>query len=353
MVRIIVLLMLLAEPILIGGCSPKSTVEQLPLGKYYIDFTDVARQWDGPFDKQGIPLRDYGSTFGIQYPSLQAPPHVLNGFIFALFGLYDFYKLTHSEVALDLFNEGIETLKANLKRYDLGYWSRYDLTELFKEYVYLFRFVTEERHPRHPHPIDRIVLYVTTNTGEQFEIALDVGADGDADDIHANKARLYYSPTYQDWGDSYVLDGRAVRNYENLGGRYAHAPFEFMVELREGNSYRLEVVYKDTYAEPIYVEMYADGVKYIRMGQLQAVGDGKWKAYSVELPLDLLMFKTGASLRYHEWHIQQLGVLGKITEEPIFLVYAEIWEAYRQAVVANSWWHDIRNSVNRRLRHDG
>jgi len=36
------------------------------LGKYYFDFTNTAKNWNGPFDKDGIPLRDY-KDFGIQY----------------------------------------------------------------------------------------------------------------------------------------------------------------------------------------------------------------------------------------------------------------------------------------------
>ena len=52
---------------------------------------------------------------------------VLNGFIFALFGLNDLFLTSNNERAATLFNEGICSLKNLLKYYDLGYWSRYDL----------------------------------------------------------------------------------------------------------------------------------------------------------------------------------------------------------------------------------
>jgi len=61
-----------------------------------------------------------------EIPSIP-PMHILNGFIFALFGIFDYYCITKDELALKLFNEGITTLEKYLPIYDLGFWSRYDL----------------------------------------------------------------------------------------------------------------------------------------------------------------------------------------------------------------------------------
>ena len=55
--------------------------------------------------------------------------HILNGFIWALWGLYDYWLLTRRDTALVLFNEGIRTLEHNLYRYDNGFWSTYDLAK--------------------------------------------------------------------------------------------------------------------------------------------------------------------------------------------------------------------------------
>ncbi|MDG1330756.1 MAG: D-glucuronyl C5-epimerase family protein [Crocinitomicaceae bacterium] len=61
-----------------------------------------------------------------EYPS-SPPSYVLNGFIYTIFGLYDLYRVTGDKVVkADIF-ACIETLKANLHRYDAGYWSYYDL----------------------------------------------------------------------------------------------------------------------------------------------------------------------------------------------------------------------------------
>ncbi|MEL6821932.1 MAG: D-glucuronyl C5-epimerase family protein, partial [Calditrichota bacterium] len=58
---------------------------------------------------------------------------VLDGSIFALFGLYDYVRaVDENSEAERLFSEGCDALKKLLPRYDLGYWLRYNLcTESF------------------------------------------------------------------------------------------------------------------------------------------------------------------------------------------------------------------------------
>jgi heparosan-N-sulfate-glucuronate 5-epimerase len=55
------------------------------------------------------------------------PTHVLNGFIWALWGVYDYYLLTGSRDALQLFNKAVKTLEDNIHRYDIGFWTVYHL----------------------------------------------------------------------------------------------------------------------------------------------------------------------------------------------------------------------------------
>jgi len=55
-----------------------------------------------------------------------APTHVLNGFIWASWGIYDFYLATGDSKAKLLFSKVINTLEANLKDFDIGYWSLYE-----------------------------------------------------------------------------------------------------------------------------------------------------------------------------------------------------------------------------------
>jgi hypothetical protein len=65
-------------------------------------------------------------AFPQEYPTTPAS-HVLNGGIFALWGLYDVWVGLGSEEAHLAFQGGLQTLIANLHRWDTGTWSRYDL----------------------------------------------------------------------------------------------------------------------------------------------------------------------------------------------------------------------------------
>ena len=64
-----------------------------------------------------------------EYPG-EDDSFVLNGAIFALWGIIDFYKVTGDEYALSLFDKGVNGVISKLESYDLGYWSCYDLYHL-------------------------------------------------------------------------------------------------------------------------------------------------------------------------------------------------------------------------------
>lgn len=56
------------------------------------------------------------------------PTHILNGFIWALWGVYDYGLATGDGEALDLFRQGVQSLKNRLPCYDWGHWSLYELS---------------------------------------------------------------------------------------------------------------------------------------------------------------------------------------------------------------------------------
>lgn len=67
-----------------------------------------------------------GLPFLEEYPSTP-PSHVLNGGIFALWGVRDGAKSLSIEGAQELADACFDALANNLERYDTGRWSRYDL----------------------------------------------------------------------------------------------------------------------------------------------------------------------------------------------------------------------------------
>ncbi len=74
-----------------------------------------------------------------EYPSPDGPSCVLNGFIYALFGLYDLYRVTHREDVKADIALCLDTLNQTLHKFDVGYWSLYDLYtyELVRYYYQL------------------------------------------------------------------------------------------------------------------------------------------------------------------------------------------------------------------------
>jgi heparosan-N-sulfate-glucuronate 5-epimerase len=86
--------------------------------------------------ENGVKVIDKNGDWWLEeYPST-ASSHVLNGFIYAVFGLVDYQRVKKSEkVQLDL-NKYYKTLVKNISLYNVGYWSIYDLhyKELVKYY---------------------------------------------------------------------------------------------------------------------------------------------------------------------------------------------------------------------------
>jgi hypothetical protein len=67
-----------------------------------------------------------GNLWFEEYPSTP-PSNVLNGFIYALFGIIDLFRITGNPEAKADIDRCISTLKNRLKDFDAGYWSYYDL----------------------------------------------------------------------------------------------------------------------------------------------------------------------------------------------------------------------------------
>jgi hypothetical protein len=62
----------------------------------------------------------------VEYPT-DPPSFVLNGAIFALWGLRDVALALGDERAGEEFEAGVDALAASIDRWDTGSWSRYDL----------------------------------------------------------------------------------------------------------------------------------------------------------------------------------------------------------------------------------
>lgn len=79
-----------------------------------------------PMDEGGVSFVDGNSNIWFEEYIVSPPTHILNGFIWASWGVYDYFLATKEPGAEDLFKRAVQTLVANLGDYDAGFWSLYE-----------------------------------------------------------------------------------------------------------------------------------------------------------------------------------------------------------------------------------
>jgi len=96
----------------------------------YREDTDRAyAAFEKDIDQGGVTCRDEEGCWWIEEYLVSRPTHILNGFIWAMWGIYDYYILTRDSAVKTLWDDGLQTIAKNLKKYDAGYWSLYDLSD--------------------------------------------------------------------------------------------------------------------------------------------------------------------------------------------------------------------------------
>ena len=79
-----------------------------------------------PTDQGGVSFTDENDDLWFEEYIVSPPTHVLNGFIWAIWGIHDYWLATGDASARELFTRAVKTLRTNLHRYDLGFWSLYE-----------------------------------------------------------------------------------------------------------------------------------------------------------------------------------------------------------------------------------
>ena len=95
---------------------------------------------DGNYDHDFVRSGD-GKIWFEEYPLREQNTYVLNGNIFAIFGIIDYYDYTNCKVALELLNRSIDSLLDKIYQFEEGGWSKYDL--------YKNNFASYEYHSLH------------------------------------------------------------------------------------------------------------------------------------------------------------------------------------------------------------
>ncbi len=77
-------------------------------------------------EEGGVVFTDRTGDIWIEEYIVSPPTHILNGFIWAAWGIYDYFLATQDPGAKRLFEASVQTLENNLQHYDLGFWSLYE-----------------------------------------------------------------------------------------------------------------------------------------------------------------------------------------------------------------------------------
>lgn len=79
-----------------------------------------------PVEQGGVTFTDDHGDLWFEEYIVSPPTHILNGFVWAAWGVYDYFLATQHPGAQNLWSRAVQTLLHNLNRYDLGFWSLYE-----------------------------------------------------------------------------------------------------------------------------------------------------------------------------------------------------------------------------------
>lgn len=115
-----------------------------------------------PVEEGGVCIYGPNNEFWLEeFPSKPASK-VLNGYVYALLGIVDLYRVTNHAKAKEMMDRCFYTLKTHIRSYDCGYWSYYDL---------LKRELVRYYYQKNVHVPQLLILHQLTNEPVYLELA--------------------------------------------------------------------------------------------------------------------------------------------------------------------------------------
>lgn len=150
-----------------------------------------------PVENGGF-LRDWdeGELWFEEYGT-ERPSRVLNGSIYGLEGVYNVYRDLNSQLALKIFESGVETIKNHLEDYDAKYTSRYSLAD-WKDEVAL-------EHYHEGHIVQLLWLYKITGE-EIFKKYATIFLENDRNTFMERSVFKILKPKIASIGASHTID---------------------------------------------------------------------------------------------------------------------------------------------------
>lgn len=113
------------------GLSVLCRAYKITKNEIYMDAIEkVYKSFSINVENGGVNFIDESGNIWIEeYIMKKEPTHILNGFIWGLWGIYDFWLLTNDKNIKKRFDKYIKTINENIEKYDIGYWSLYELSD--------------------------------------------------------------------------------------------------------------------------------------------------------------------------------------------------------------------------------
>lgn len=93
----------------------------------YIPFSEkIYAYFKYDYSEGGVKRVDSDGYIWLEEYPTNPPSYVLNGFIYSIMGVLDLHRVTGNKDAKLLYESCISTVKNNIHKYDLTYWTRYD-----------------------------------------------------------------------------------------------------------------------------------------------------------------------------------------------------------------------------------
>jgi hypothetical protein len=109
------------------GLSALVRAHQVTDNEAYLDAAKKAFQtFLISVDAGGVTYTDERGDTWFEETIVNPPTHILNGFLWASWGVYDYALHTESREAEQLFADAVQTLTHNLAQFDAGFWSLYE-----------------------------------------------------------------------------------------------------------------------------------------------------------------------------------------------------------------------------------
>lgn len=148
----------------------------------------------------------------------------------------------------------------------------------------LGRLVVEDgRHPGRRHAVKTLTLGHAGDTVERLRVG------GPRDSDAAERCHLIVANGYTEWSKPARRRDSDVRFFENVDGRYFHAPFSIKVPLALGRveAFTVGIEHAASEGETVRVEIH-DEKQYQLVGELTPSPQGEWVSQEFPLPSSLL-----------------------------------------------------------------